>query len=231
MPLETNDPQPVRPETRSPRQRPRLLWPAVGLAITLLLLTALVGAMKLRMTNAQPLPVYGKIADFTLTNQLGRTVTLADLTGKVWVADVIFTRCAGPCPKMTRQMKALQTALPAGSDARLVTLTTDPDYDTPPILQQYAQRFGADPQRWLFLTGPKQQIANLAVGSLKLSALPKSTAEQQSPVDLFVHSTIFVVVDKHAQLRGIFETTGEGVDPAQTQRQILAAVRQLEGEG
>ena len=78
------------------------------------------------------LPVLGHVADFTLTNQDGQVTTLADLTNHVWVADIIFTRCAGPCPIMTAQMKSLQDALPPASRAKLVTLTTDPDYDTPP---------------------------------------------------------------------------------------------------
>ncbi len=230
MPLETNDSQLTRPEARLPRQVQRLIWPALGFGITLLLLTSMLAALKLRMAAAKPLPVYGKIADFTLTNQVGRVVTLADLKEEVWVADIIFTRCAGPCPKMTRQMKALQAALPAGSSTKLVTLTTDPDYDTPPIMQAYAQRFAADPARWLFLTGTKQQIADLAIGSLKLAAVEKQPAERQSPVDLFIHSTIIVVVDKRGQLRGVFETLGEGTDPEQAKSQILAAVRQLERE-
>ncbi len=230
MPLEANDPRLTRPEARLPRQVQRLIWPALGLGITLLLLTSMLAALKLRMATAKPLPVYGKIADFTLTNQFGRAVTLADLKGKVWVADIIFTRCAGPCPKMTRQMKALQAALPASSATRLVTLTTDPEYDTAPVMQAYAQRFEADPARWLFLTGTKQEIANLAIGSLKLTAIEKQAPERQTVADLFIHSTIFVVVDKQAQLRGIFETVGDGVDPEQTKNQILAAVRGLERE-
>ncbi len=229
MALETNDPQVGRPEARLPRQVQRLIWPVLGLGITLLLLTSMLAALKLRMV-AKPLPVYGKIADFTLTNQLGRAVSLADLKDKVWVADIIFTRCAGPCPKMTRQMKALQAALPPDSSTRLVTLTTDPEYDTPPVMQAYAQRFEADPARWLFLTGTKQQIADLAVGSLKLTAIEKKPGERQSVADLFIHSTIFVVVDKRAQVRGIFDTVGEATDPERVKGQILAAVRQLERE-
>lgn len=153
-----------------------------------------------------------------------------DLRGRVWVADIIFTRCPGPCLKMTRQMKGLQEALPSTSEAKLVTLTTDADFDTPPVLKAYAERFGADLNRWMFLTGTKQGIAKLAIDSLKLTALEKKPEERESPEDLFVHSTIFVIVDKQGQLRGVFETTGEGIDPRAVQTQIVAAVRQLERE-
>ncbi len=97
-----------------------------------------------------PLPVIGQITGFTLTNQDNAAVSLADLRGKVWVADVVFTRCAGPCPRMTHQLAELQSALPANQPVRLVTLTSDPEYDTPPVLKKYAARFGADSNRWMF---------------------------------------------------------------------------------
>jgi cytochrome oxidase Cu insertion factor (SCO1/SenC/PrrC family) len=131
---------------------------------------------------------------------------------------------------MTKQMKALQEALPPGSQTKLVTLTTDADFDTPPVLKAYAERFAADPQRWMFLTGTKKDVAKLAIDSLKLTAIEKKPEERESPQDLFVHSTIFVIADKRGQLRGVFETTGEGIDPQNVKAQILAAVGRLERE-
>ena len=158
-------------------------------------------------------------------------MTLADLTNQVWVADIIFTRCAGPCPRMTGQMKSLQEALPKASAAKLVTLTTDPEFDTPAVLKKYGERFGADPNRWLFLTGTKPEIAALASDSLKLSTQPVKPAERTGEADLFIHATLFVVVDRHARLRGYFETGGDGVDWTNVvQAKILRAVHQLENE-
>ena len=177
-----------------------------------------------------PLPLYGNISDFALTNQNARPVTLADLRGKVWLADIIFTRCPGPCARMTKQMRELQQALPAASTTRLVSLTTDAEFDTPPVLQKYAAHFGAQPGNWHFLTGDKRAIANLAIDSLKLTVLEKPAVERTTPEDLFVHSTIFVLVDKQARLRGVFETGGETVDWEKSKAAILAAVIQLERE-
>jgi protein SCO1 len=173
-------------------------------------------------------PVYSQVQDFSLTNQNDVAVSLADLRGHVWVADIIFTRCAGPCPRMTRQMKELQDKLPSESPTKLVTITTDPDHDTPAILARYAERFEADGKRWLFLTGTKSEIGRLAIDGLKLSAVEKKPEDQESSQDLFIHSTIFVVVDQRGQLRGIFETGGEGVDWEKSKQQILATVAQLE---
>jgi protein SCO1 len=183
--------------------------------------------LRLSASTAPPLPVYGRVADFTLTNQNGRAVSLADLRGHVWVADIIFTRCAGPCLKMSRHMRDLQRALPPGSGARLISLTTDPDFDTPPVLKTYGERFDANPDRWWFLTGTKDQIAKLATDSLKLTAIEKKPEQRETPVDLFIHSTIMVLVDKQARLRGIYETTGEAVDPEAVRRQMLAALKNL----
>jgi cytochrome oxidase Cu insertion factor (SCO1/SenC/PrrC family) len=213
-----------------PRKTGSGLW--VGLALT----AALVGvaawkvSLQRRAGTVPPLPTYGRLADFTLTNLNGQAVSLAALRGKVWVADIIFTRCAGPCLRMTRQMKELEQSLANDPQARLVTLTTDPDFDTPIVLKTYAQRFAADTDRWLFLTGTKAQIEELAVKSLKLTAVEKKPEERESPQDLFIHSTIFVLVDKQGELRGIFETTGDNIEPHQIKSDLLVAINRLEHE-
>ena len=205
----------------------------LGLALVLGILVCLVILVRHpgepRRASEQ-LPIIGPVADFTLTNHFGAPVTLADLQGHVWVADIIFTRCAGPCPEMTRKMRQLQAALPLSSRARLVTLTTDADHDTPQVLARYAERYGADPGRWSFLTGDKVAIANLAIDSLKLTAVEKAPEDRTDPNDLFVHSTIFVVVDKQGRLRGAFESVGEHLSWPEARQAILRAVATLEEE-
>ena len=211
------------------QQLPRTLFFGLGLLFCFLVLAYLLSIAEYKQQHI--LPVIGPVADFTLTNQDGQATTLATLSNRVWVADIIFTRCAGPCPVITARMKSLQDALPKNSGARLITLTTDPEFDTPIAMKRYGERFGADFNRWLFLTGTKPEIGALGHGSLKLSAVPVSRADQTNDADLFIHSTIFVLVDKHARLRVSFETVGEGVDWTNTvQPHIVAAVRQLERE-
>jgi cytochrome oxidase Cu insertion factor (SCO1/SenC/PrrC family) len=165
------------------------------------------------------------LSDFALSNQLGQAVSLRDLRGHVWVADIIFTRCAGPCPRLAERTAELQSALRSESSARLVTLTTDPDHDTPAILKRYGERFKADPARWWFLTGTKQQIATLAVEGLKLTAMEKDPDKRESPEDLFIHSLLMVVVDKQGRLRAAFESTEDG-----WKEKVLATVRYLAKE-
>jgi protein SCO1/2 len=212
----------------------RLPW-TVGVGVLLLILALslaflLAKAESRRAHQPEALPVISQVADFSLTNQNSSIASLGGLRGHVWIADIIFTRCPGPCLRMTRQMKELQDALPKGSSTKLVSLTTDPDYDVPAILKTYSEHNGADTNRWMFLTGTKSQIHDLAVGSLKLSAVEVKPEERTSPNDLWVHSTIFVIVDKHVQLRGVFETGGEGVDWPGEKQKILAAAKQLERE-
>lgn len=151
------------------------------------------------------LPVIGTLADFSMTNQLGRTIRRSDLLGQVWVADVIFTRCPGPCAKMTARMADLQSSIPTDWPVKLVSLTTDPEYDTPQVLHRYAEAFQADPKRWDFLHATKPEIVDLAVNNLKLVVLDKDEA-RESPNDLFIHSTTLALVDKHGRLRGAFES-------------------------
>jgi protein SCO1/2 len=204
-----------------------LLWAGVALLLATLALAFLLAQLKSRVAQA-PLPDYGTVADFTLTNQNGTAISLDSLRGHPWVADVIFTRCMGPCPRMTRQMKEIQDALPPQSRTHLVTLTADPAFDTPPVLKKYAERFGADTNRWTFLTGTKRQILDLAADSLKLTAIEKEPDKRENENDLFIHSTIFVLVDGTGRLRGIFETGGEGVDFQKVKSELLGAIRRLE---
>ncbi len=214
------------------RRVSRTVWVGIGLVIVLLCIAYVLHRIEPRRSRSAALPVIGPVADFTLTNQDGRVITLADLRGHVWVADIIFTRCAGPCPILTKEMTEVQDALPPSNRARLVTLTTDPDNDTPPVMKAYPHRLGVtvDTNRWLFLTGTKREIAALATGSLKLSAVPVKPEERKNDADLFIHTTVVVVVDKQARLRGAFETAGEGVKWPDAKRKILAAVKRLERE-
>ena len=218
--------------TENIQRPPRTVWVGFGFVTGLLGLAVLVSFLQVNHSrHLLQLPVIGSVADFTLTNQDSQMVTLADFTNHVWVADIIFMRCAGPCPRMTGQMKMLQNFLPSESATKLVTLTTDPEFDSPAVLKRYGQRFDADFSRWTFLTGTKSGIAALASGSLKLSAVPVKLEDQKSVADLFIHTTIFVIVDKHAQLRGFFETGGDGVDWTNSvQPRILESVRLLENE-
>ena len=199
-----------------------IVWGLLALVII-----GVMGAFLRARTQRSNLPSYEKVQPFSLTNQLGQTITLNDLKGRVWVADVIFSRCPGPCPKMTDEMSKIQKAFPADAPLRLVTITTDPENDTTSRLKEYSEKFSAGPARWHFLTGTKRELlANLASGSLKLSAVEKDKELQQDPNDLFIHSTVFVLVDKSGKVRGFYESLEPGF-----QEKIQADIKSLLDEG
>ena len=197
-----------------------LIWMMLVAVILLITLLFVRGQMQ-----RSDLPVISQVHDFTLTNQLGDTIRAADVRGKVWVGDIIFTRCGGPCPAMTEEMRKLQEAFAGEEELRFLTLTTDPGYDTPAVLQRYAQKFEADPERWWFLTGTTNQIRELAIGGLKLTSVEKDEELRENEVDLFIHSTIFVLVDKRGRVRGVYESLEPGF-----QEKISADIRELIGE-
>lgn len=216
--------------TKPTRKLAWLIWGGLVVVTTAFLLIVLMASIKFRAAVNRPLPVISQVADFTLTNQNNQPVKLETLLGQVWVADIVFTRCAGPCPRLTQQMRALQQALPKESGARLITLTTDPKFDTPEVLRQYAQKFGADLGNWIFLTGDPAEIGKLATDSLKLSAVEVPPDERKDPADLFIHSTYFVLVDQKGQVRAVFDTGSEAVTPDMLNRRVLEGIRRLETE-
>lgn len=186
---------------------------------------AIVGAYVAAQFKPGPLPVYTAMADFTLTNQDNKPVTLSDLHGQVWIADAIFTRCPGQCLTMSGHMKEIQAKLPAGSAIKLVSFTTDPDFDQPAILEKYGEHFGAENGRWMFLTGTKAALHHAEVDGLKLSVMDKPADTQSSPTDLFIHSEKFVLIDKAGQIRGWLDGEKE-----ETVDQVVSAAETLTRE-
>lgn len=203
----------------------------LGLGIMTLLFAGTLATLALRhsvrraIEPVTTLPVLGQWRDFALTNQDGRLVTRTDLTGRVCLVDLIFTRCAGPCPRLTQNLVALQGELPADDRIRLVSLTADPGFDTPEILRRYAEQFGADLARWHFLTGPRDEIYRLATRDLLLVVRENPPEDRADPADLFLHSTRFVLLDGAGRLRAVFD----GEDPA-VRPHIRAAIDGLLNE-
>jgi protein SCO1/2 len=142
----------------------------------------------------KPLPILGEVARFHLTSQSGEEFDSTALAGHVWVADFIFTNCEGPCPRMSAYMRALQKATADLPDLKMVSFTVDPARDTPAVLQQYGNTYGADPRRWYFLTGDPKMLDQLDHDSFKLGNVGAGMD----------HSTRFVLVDSAGRIRGYY---------------------------
>ena len=143
--------------------------------------------------DVEQLPVIRAVPEFALTDQNGYEVTMADLRGKIWIADFIFTRCAGPCPLMTARMLEMQKALVKTPEVKLVSVTVDPAYDTPEVLKAYAEANFADPNSWKFLTGEKEVIEKLVTEGF-MQHLAEENGEP-------VHGTMFLLVDGQGMVR------------------------------
>jgi protein SCO1/2 len=186
----------------------------VGNLLAGLALLVLAGALLLlgRLGRQPPVPVLGRLPAFALLESGGGDLTRDALLGRVWVADFIFTRCAGVCPAMTARMARLRREVPP--DVGLVSFTVDPVHDTPAVLADYARGFGADAS-WLFVTGPRDALYGLATEGFKLAAMELPPG-QQSDDGPFLHSSKFVLVDARARIRGYYDSADE---------QAMAALR------
>jgi protein SCO1 len=151
--------------------------------------------------------VWHKAANITLTNQLGNTITLDSLKGKVIVADFFFTHCGSICPALTANMKKLQDALKVKDDMKrvdtsfvqFISFSIDPERDSVPVLKKYADRFGVNPDIWWMLTGPKKTIYDFAFEELKVDKY------NSDPIDSsFVHTSRFTLLDKERIVRGYY---------------------------
>jgi protein SCO1/2 len=151
--------------------------------------------------STQAASVEAPLPDFDLVDQRGRRVQRADLLGKVWVADFIFTTCPTVCPRLTETMAGVARELPE-PDVRFVSFSVDPENDTPDKLDAFAKKHGADSERWLFLTGDPATMQRTVLSGFRM-ALGKS------PGGEIFHAERFVVVDKRGTIRAVFDTSPE----------------------
>lgn len=206
-----------------------------GLGLGLALLSLLGYRVAVEQQRARnELPVLFDAPAFVLTDQLGRPVDSSELTGKVVVANFIYTGCRDVCPLLSAQMQALQQRLSANGllgDVQLLSFTVDPARDTPAILRQYADCYGADADHWRFLTGPEDVQVPLIVDGFHLGvqALPPDATQvgAHEGADGVVghpqvmHSGRFVVIDRRWRIRAYYE--GRDLD----QERLIRAVQAL----
>jgi protein SCO1 len=179
----------------------RVLVIVLGLVV---ISTAAVAMLRRRVE----LPRYGVVPAFTLADGAGQPFGSTQLDGHVWVADFIFTTCPEVCPRMTEEMSRLQSCLVNRSlDVRLVSVSVDPERDTPEKLRAYAHQFHARPDTWTFVTGSQQQIEDAVVRGFKIAV----SREKDDSQDGFaiVHGTKFVLVDGKRQIRGYYDANDQ----------------------
>ena len=142
---------------------------------------------------------FGSVAPFALVDESGKPFDRSALEGKVWIADFIFTYCAGPCIAMSAEMETLRKDLADAPDARFVSFSVDPNRDTPEILAKYAESYGGAGDRWHLLTGSAPTIYALARGSFLAAA---EGGEVLGDPKAISHSERFFLVDRDGVVRG-----------------------------
>ena len=148
------------------------------------------------------LPAYGHVPSVTLIDQRRQAFSPKQLAGSVWIADFIFTRCAGQCPLMSAHMARLQATFRRQPRLRLVSFTVDPQHDTPEILTDYGRAYRADLQRWQFVTGASGAIRRLVQEGFHLALSDGGT-----PQEPITHSVRLVLVDQQGTIRGYYDAT------------------------
>ena len=167
---------------------------------------------------------YGPIAPFSFVGRDGKPLTDQDLSGKVYVVACFFTCCTESCPQLSAAMARLQSHLADLRDFRLVSLTVDPDNDTPEKLNSYAGNYGADSERWLFVSGSADNVNEFVIKRLKLG-LEKNSASDATPGNKLLHSSKITLIDRQGQIRGVFD----GTNPKEVEL-LERVIRQLHGQ-
>lgn len=153
-------------------------------------------------TTVQYISKYHTIADFSFTNQNGKTITQKDYEGKIYVADFFFTTCKSICPKMTTNLVDVQKAFLDNPKVKLLSFTVMPDIDSVSILKDYAKINGVVDSKWNLVTGEKKAIYTMARKSFL-------AVKQGKPDEIYdmVHTENFVLVDSKKRVRGFYDGT------------------------
>ncbi len=159
--------------------------------------------------DVPPVPrVYVELPEFTLTDQDGSSFTKQTMAGRVWITDFVFTRCPTVCNTLSERMSKLQVRLRnTGGDVRLLSISVDPEFDTPAVLKEYAQKFHWQPWKWTWLTGDLAAIEKVVVQGFKMVL----DRPENAPDDIFsiTHGTKLVLVDRWGRIRGFYDADDE----------------------
>ena len=196
---------------RAVPQLPRVVGLLAALAIGLL-------AASCMSEKAAELPEYFEVPDFTLTDQLGREFSSASLEDKVMLANFVFTNCVQLCPVLTPRMAEMQSLLEddgvLGSGVVLLSISVDPEQDTPELLRAYAEGYGADHESWRFLTGSPEDVREVITDGLKLGYSRVNESNRHVHADGTVHiheynvlhSTRMLLADRAGVVRALYDT-------------------------
>jgi protein SCO1/2 len=175
-----------------------------------LLLPTLLALACLACQQQPELDVFGRTPDFALTDQTGAAFSSQSLAGRVTLLDFVYTHCTDACPLLSATFQGAQRKLAddkmLGSKVMLVSLSVDPQHDTPPVLLEYGQQFKADAAGWKFLTGDWDQVYDVVTGFKVATRPPRPALAAPAPGGTeLTHSTRIVLIDSQQQVRAYLE--------------------------
>ena len=165
------------------------------------LLLPIIGEKKLAGVNGTD-TIYHTVQPFSFINQFNDSVNKKTIANKIYVADFFFATCQSICPKMSSQLVHVQDAFKNDKDVLILSHTVNPLHDTVEVLNGYSQSYGAIKNKWHFLTGNKKEIYDMARYSYLVNAL-----EEDGSAEGFLHSELFILVDKQKRIRGFYDGT------------------------
>jgi len=148
----------------------------------------------------EKLPVLGKVLPFTLTDIDNQGFDSSKLNGKVWIASFLFTTCSDVCPVMAKNLASLNRSFELEPGIKIVSISVNPEFDTPQRLKEFGERYKAKTSQWYFLTGSRDKIRDVVIHSFKLGSI-------EEPI---FHSSYFALVDRHGYIRAYFDGTDQG---------------------
>jgi protein SCO1/2 len=179
-------------------------------AFAALALALPMGALLFRQTVRPDLPVLGDLPAFSLVAEDGTPFRKDDLLGRVWIADFVFTSCADACPRLQGKMRKLQdrlVPLEQGGNIGLLSISVDPERDTPEKLKQYGEIFGARAGLWRSLTGDQKEVERTVVKGFHtaMAKVPRDNADPHLEAFEIMHGERLVLVDRLGRIRGYYD--------------------------
>jgi protein SCO1/2 len=168
------------------------------------------------------MPTLSFVKPFHFTNQDGQPVTEADVLDKITVVEYFFTTCKGICPKLNTNMKEVYLQFKDDPDFQILSHTCNPETDSVPVLKHYADSLKVDTKKWIFVTGRKDSLYQMARGSYLLDD-PKNNVEKIE--DQFIHTQFFALVDRKGKIRGKIYDGLKTIEVQQLKRDIARLLK------
>jgi protein SCO1/2 len=179
-------------------------------AFAALALAVPISVLLLRPSPAPELPLLAELPAFSLIAEDGTRFGKEDLLGRVWITDFVFTSCSDACPRLQAKMKSIQDRLippEQGGNIGLLSISVDPERDTPQKLKQYALDFGARPGLWRSLTGDQQEVERTVVRGFHtaMAKVPAQGADPHLAAFEILHGERLVLLDRMGRIRGYYD--------------------------